>query len=96
MIGYVFNSNIPEKQAKKFHNDDLSLPRFGKYFDSVKFASFSQTKHYLDLGSDASSVWNVCAPSSDVISRETAVMVLRNDGCFLKLIQKFTVFNPTL
>ena len=31
MIGDVFNSNIPEKQAKKFHTDDLSLPRFGKY-----------------------------------------------------------------
>ena len=33
-----------------------------------KFASTNQ-KHYPDLGSDASSVWNFCARFSDVISR---------------------------
>ena len=32
-----------------------------------KIASTNQ-KHYLDLGSDTSSVWNFCARSSDVIS----------------------------
>ena len=33
-----------------------------------EFASTNQ-KHYSDLRSDASSVWNFCAPVSDVISR---------------------------
>ena len=35
-----------------------------------KFASANQ-KHYPDLESDTSSVWNYCARFSDVISRET-------------------------
>ena len=36
-----------------------------------KFASTNQ-KHYPDLGSDASSVWNFCTRFSDVIWRETS------------------------
>ena len=61
-----------EKQAQKFHNDDLSLCRSGYCFWLVvpraKFDSTNQ-KHYPDLGSDASSVWNFCARFSDVIWR---------------------------
>ena len=34
-----------------------------------KFAATNQ-KHYADLGSDASSVWNFCACFSDVIARQ--------------------------
>ena len=36
----------------------------------MKFASTNQ-KHYPDLDSDASSVWNFCARFSDVTSRGT-------------------------
>ena len=61
-----------EKRAQKFHTDDVSLPKSGWCFWLVvprgKFASTNQ-KHYPDLGSDASSVWNFCACFSDVISR---------------------------
>ena len=39
-------------------------------------------KHYLDLGSDASSVWNFCAGFSDVITREKPVVTSGNVGCF--------------
>ena len=35
-----------------------------------KIAWESSRKHYPDLGSDASSVWNFCARFTDVISRE--------------------------
>ena len=61
-----------EKRAQKFHTDDASLPRSGWCFWLVE-SNFprgtTNQKHYPDLGSDASSVWNFCARSSDVISR---------------------------
>ena len=61
---------IPEKQAQKFHTDDASLPRTGKWFWLVmphgKLPPTNQ-KHYADLGSDASSVWNFCTCFLDVI-----------------------------
>ena len=42
--------------------------------------------NYPDLGSDASSVLNFCARSSDVISRgNVSVVASRNVGCFLRL-----------
>ena len=41
-----------------------------------KFVSTSQ-KHYPDLGSDTSSVWNFCARFSDVILRETVDGVVK-------------------
>lgn len=43
--------------------------------------------HHPDLGSNASSVWNFCAPFSDVISRENQRRALWIFGCFLKLPQ---------
>ena len=59
-----------EKQAQKFHTEGMSLPRSWYCFLLVvphgKFDSANQ-KHYPDLGSDASSVWNLCARFSDVI-----------------------------
>ena len=60
-----------EKREHKFDNDDALLPRSGWCFwlvvPLVKF-SLTNQKHYPDLGSDASSVWNFCALFSDVIS----------------------------
>ena len=54
------------------HTDDVSLPRSGQCFllavPREKFASTNQ-KHYPDLGSETSSVWNFWARSSDVVSR---------------------------
>ena len=46
-----------------------------------KFPSTNH-KHYPDLGSDASTVWNFCACFSDVISR---VVASHNVGCFVRL-----------
>ena len=55
-----------EKQVQKFHVNDASLPRSGYCFwlvvRRVKFALTNQ-KHYPDLSSDTSSVWNFCALS---------------------------------
>ena len=58
-----------EKRAQKFHTDDASLPRSGKCFwlDEANFTSRSTNqKHYPDLSSGASSVWNFCSRFSDV------------------------------
>ena len=43
------------------------------------------TRHYPDLDSDASSVWNFCPHFSDVISQGGPVVASRNVGCFLRL-----------
>ena len=51
----------------------------------VKFASTNR-KHYLDLGSDTSSVWNYCARSLDVILRGKINGGVKNAGNFLRLI----------
>ena len=57
-----------------------------------KIASTNQ-KHYPDLGSDTSSVWNFCARSSDVISWGNQWWVAsRNVGCFHRLIIIFISF----
>ena len=62
-----------EKRAQKFHTDDPSLPRSGECFGLVE-SNFprgtTNQKHYPDLGSDASSVWNSCPCFTDVIWRE--------------------------
>ena len=58
----------------------------------VKFASTNQ-KHYPDMGSEASSVWDFCARFSDVISRGnrrwsremSSVSIQTNDGLALSL-----------
>ena len=44
--------------------------------------------HYLDLGSDASLVWNFCAHFSNVIWRETNGSVTK---CWLFSQAKYTV-----
>ena len=52
-----------EKRAQKFHTDDALLPRSGQCFWLVEANFTSGTtnqKHYPDLGSDASLVWNFC------------------------------------
>ena len=62
-----------EKRAQKFHNDDASLPRAGWCFwlvESHFLCGTTNQKHYPNLGSDVSSVWNFCARFSDVIWRE--------------------------
>ena len=72
MLPLVPCAMIPEKGVQKFHTDDASLPRTGKCFWLVmlhrKFAPTNQ-KHYPDLGSDASSIWNFCTCFLDVISQ---------------------------
>ena len=72
MFPLVSCAMIPEKGVQKFHTDDASLPRTGKCFWLVmprgKFAPTNQ-KHYPDLGSDASSVWNFCTCFLDLISQ---------------------------
>ena len=72
MFPLVSCKMMSEKRAQKFHTDDASLPRTGKCFWLVmphgKFAPTNQ-KHYADLGSDASSVWNFCTCFLDLISQ---------------------------
>ena len=43
------------------------------------------TRHYPDMGSDASSVWNFCARFWDVILAGKPVVASRNIGCFFRL-----------
>ena len=60
-----------EERLLKCYTDDVLLPRSGQCFWLVEahFPRGSTNQHYLDLGSDTSSVWNICARFSDVISR---------------------------
>ena len=65
---------MSEKQAQKFHTDDLSLPGSEVMLLIGLEANFTSSttnqKQYPDLGSDASSVWNFCALFSDAILQE--------------------------
>ena len=59
-----------EKQAQKYLTNDTSLPRSGSCFwlaDTNYLCSTTNQKHYPDLGSDVSSVWNFCTHFLDVI-----------------------------
>lgn len=55
-----------EKSAERVTTQIWVAPLIGR--SRGNFASTNQ-KHYPDLGSDGSSVWNFCTLSSDVISR---------------------------
>ena len=44
-------------------------------------------KHYPDLDSNTSSVWNFCVRFSDVISWGNPVVASANVGCFLRLLK---------
>ena len=51
-------------------------------FDWLKFTS-SKQKHYPDLGTNMSSIWNFYGQTSDFISRgNRSCMALRKVGCF--------------
>ena len=50
-----------------------------------KFDSTNQ-KHYPDLGSDTSSVWNFCARFVDVIWQGKPVVTSPNVGSFVSLV----------
>ena len=58
------------KTKQKFHTDDASLPKSSaSVWAEANFPrGTTNQKHYPDLGSDASSVWNFCARFSAVIS----------------------------
>ena len=58
-----------EKHAQKFHTDTRHYRIWVVLLIRCSIFPTNQ-KHYLDLGSDMSSVWKVCARSWDVISRE--------------------------
>ena len=61
-----------EKRVQKFHTDDLSLPwsRWCFWLVEADFPRcMTNQKHWLDLESETSSVWNLCALSSDIISQ---------------------------
>ena len=84
-----------EKRARKFSSDDVSLLRSGYCFWLLLtwLSKFSANqKHYPDLGSDSSSVWNFCSPPSDVISRgETTGGVVKG-----RLFSKGTIVDKSL
>ena len=55
-----WRNDVPEKRVQKFHTDWLVVPR-------ENFA-LTNRKHYPEVGSDTSSVWNFFSRCSDVIS----------------------------
>ena len=84
----VYPRKTSEKRAQKFHTDDASQPRSGQCFWLVEPNFTSGTtnqKHYPDLGSDASSVWNFCI-----------VVTLRIVVCFLRLHPSRTLCKSPL
>ena len=74
------------ERARKFHTDDVSLPGSGQWIwlAEARFPrGTANRKHCSDPGSEASSVWNFCSHSKEVISRETSGDVGKF-GCFLR------------
>ena len=75
-----------ERPLQKFHTDDVTLSRSEKCIWSVtpkrKFSSVNQ-KHYLDLGSDTSSVFLQSFPELNLAGK--SVVVSWKGGCFLRL-----------
>ena len=59
---------MSEQRAQKFHTDDVRYPDLGSASDWLKEIPTNQ-KHYQELGSDMSSVWNSCARYSDIVLR---------------------------
>ena len=80
---------VPLKAGKVLHQ----LTYRGKSIILVEInlpGGTTNQKHYPDLGSDSSSVWNFCARFSDVIWRGNLVVELPNVGCFLRPTYKAT------
>ena len=75
--------------GQKFHTADDVSPPWSRWCFWLAEASFprgmTNQKHYTDLGSVASSVWNSCAHSSDRQFVGKLVAASRNVGCFLRL-----------
>ena len=69
-----FSENLIKWRLRKERRNSILMTRHCRDLGSVligwKFASTNQ-KHYPDLGSDLSLVWNFCARFSDVIRGET-------------------------
>ena len=62
-------------------------PHLGSASDwSCRVGNSTNQKHYPELGSDASSLWNFWARFSDVICVGKPVVAPPNVGCFLRLI----------
>ena len=82
----IIISGFCTRPLQKFHTDDISLPRSEKCIWSVmparKFSSANQ-KHYLDLGSDTSSVFLQSFPELNLAGK--SVVVSWKGGCFLRL-----------
>ena len=69
-----------EKRAQKFHTDDASPPRAGWCFWLVESNFLRGTinqKHYPNLGSDVSSVWNFCLISQKSFGGKTSGSVAK-------------------
>ena len=77
---------MSERPLQKFHTDDVTLPRSEKCIWSVtpktKFSSVNR-KHYLDLGSDTSSVFLQSFLQLNLAGK--SVVVSWKGGCFLRL-----------
>ena len=74
MLPLFSHQMTSEKRVQKFYTDDGSLPWSGLCFWLVESNfphSTTNQKHYPDLGSDVSSVWNFCACSQTSFGGET-------------------------
>ena len=68
-----------EKEAPKFYTDDDHFPDVG--------SAPTNRKHYPNLSSDASSVWNLCTRFSNVISRGNQWWRRKMSTVFLRLFK---------
>ena len=80
--GWFPHEMTSEKRVQKFHTDDVWL--LGSASDWMKASKFlTNQKHYPDLGSEASSVWDFCACFSDIITQGNHQWCLEMSGVFL-------------
>ena len=80
-----------ENCLQKFHTSDVSLPvpRSGLLVLMIHWSKFpfriTYQKHYPDLASGASSVWNFCRRPRCHFAGKPVVVELQNVGSFLRL-----------
>ena len=81
-----------EKHAQKFHTDTRHYRIWAVLLIGCSIFLTNQ-KHYLDLGSDMSSVWNFCSRSWDVISRENQCWCRKMSALFSRDRRTYLTIN---
>ena len=84
-----------EKRAQKFHTDIAGTSQIWIVLLIGWSKFWANQKHYPDLGSDTSSVWNFWARSSDVISQENRWKLFSQELMAPKYAQKIACVEGT-